>query len=162
MADVFPNEGLDNLLAIVPKGGAAPSNTWVGLFTAGGATSVPAATVNLSQLAGAGTVGFAEVSTTLWTTYTRMTAAAGSWGGQGGSTIWSTVGRAVQGSQTAFPAPSGSYSPALPIAGFFLANALAYGAGSAWYYSNFEDGSTIAGLSTGDVVKVSPGFGFGN
>jgi len=159
---VFPNEGLDVILNIVPKGGSVLANTFVGLFTAAGATSVPAATVNLSQLAGAGNAAFAEVSTTLWATYLRMTTAAGSWGAQGGSTIWATVGRAVQGSQVQFPAPGAGYSPALPIAGFFLATTSAYGASSALYYSNFEDGSTIVGLSTGDIVKVSPGFGFGN
>jgi hypothetical protein len=160
MGDIFPDEGLDYLLSIVPKNGASPSNLFMGLYTAAGGTSVPASNATLAGLAGAGTVGFAEVSATLWTTYTRQTHVSGSWGAQGASVVWTTTGRIVTGGQLTFPAPSAPYAPALPIAGFFLSNN--YTTGVACYYSNFSDTNPIASLAIGDLVKVTPSFGFGN
>ena len=40
MAEIFPNEGLDLIYGIVPKGATGPANTWVGLFTAYTASTV--------------------------------------------------------------------------------------------------------------------------
>jgi len=160
MADIFPDEGLDALLAIVPKNGSNVANMFMGLFTAAGGTSVPASNATLAGLAGAGTAGFAEISTTLWSTYTRQTHVSGSWGAQGASVVWTTTGRIVTGGQLAFPAPSSPYAPALPIAGFFLASL--FSGGVAYYYSNFSDTTAIASLAIGDLVKVTPSFGLGN
>ena len=36
MAESFPNEGLDLLLGIVPKGGATLATLYLGLWTTGG------------------------------------------------------------------------------------------------------------------------------
>ena len=159
IADLFPDEGLDYLLGIVPKNGTNLANTFLGLYTAGGGTSVPGG-LTLAAIGGLGTSGYAEVSATQWASYTRQTHAAGSWGAAGASTIWSTVGRKVDGSQMTFLAPAAPYSPTNPIAGFFLATAIT--GGVALYYSNFGDGSTIASLAIGDIVKVTPTFGLGN
>jgi hypothetical protein len=160
MADIFPDEGLDYLLSIVPKNGASPANLFLGLYTAVGGTSVPGSANTLAQLAGLGTAGFAEVSATQWASYTRQTHVAGSWGAQGASVVWTTTGRVVTGGQLAFLAPAAPYAPSNPIAGFFLASLITTGV--AVYYSNFSDSSTIASLAIGDLVKVTPTFGFGN
>jgi|SRR5215831_7023165 len=162
MADLFPDEGLDALLAIVPKQGTTPTQMFVGLYTASGGSSIPA---NNATLAGAGAnmQGCAEVSTTLWSTYLRITFPSGSWGAQAASTVWSTSGRIVTGTAAAvFPAPTSAYSPAQAIAGFFLSNASFANSGFAYYYSNFSDNSLINSLAIGDVVKVTPTFGLGN
>lgn len=157
-ADLFPDEGLDALLAITPKN-AAFGTSFIGLYTAAGGTSVPGG-LSLASLAGVGTSGFAEVSTTQWASYTRQTHVIGSWGAAGASNMWGTTGRKVDGSQVAFLAPAAPYSPTNPIAGFFLASAIT--AGSAWYYSNFSDTTAIASLAIGDIIKVTPSFGLGN
>ncbi len=164
MADVFPDEGLDALLAIVPKLGTNPIQMFVGLYTAQGGVSIPA---NNALLAVAGNVfsqGCKEVSATQWTTYARQTIIAAGWGAQAASTVWSTSGRIVTASSAlTFPAPTVGYNPTPDsIAGFFLANASFANSGLAYYYSNFGDSSLIATLSIGDLVKVTPTFGIGN
>lgn len=134
-----------------------------GLYTAQGGTSIPA---NNATLAGAGAnmQGCAEVSTTQWSTYLRITVPSGSWGAQFGTTIWSTSGRAVTSATACvFPAPTSLYNPSPnSIAGFFLSNASFANSGFAYYYSNFADQSLVASLSIGDVMKTIPSFGLGN
>jgi hypothetical protein len=70
------------------------------------------------------------------------------------------TGRGVVGSQVSFPAPTTAYSPANPICGFFIADAST--AGHAIYYSNFSDTTPVSSLAIGDVIKVTPTFGYGN
>lgn len=164
MADLFPDEGLDALLAIVPKQGTTPTQMFVGLYTAQGGTSIPSNQATLAVAGNVSSQGCKEVSVTQWSTYLRITFPSGSWGAQSSSTVWSTSGRIVTGSVPAvFPAPTGTYNPSPDsIAGFFLANASFAFSGIAYYYSNFADTSLIASLSVGDVVKVTPTFGLGN
>ena len=155
MAEIFPDEGLDYILGIVPKNGTNIATTYVGLFTNTAGTAVPANTATLAAMGGS----FAECATGAWSTYARQSHASTGWGAAGAQTIWSQAGRGVVGTQVSFPAPSSSYSPANPIAGFFLATAVT--AGTGLFYSNFSDSSTIASLAIGDVVKVTPTFGLG-
>lgn len=166
MADLFPDEGLDLLLGIVPKNGANLSQTFMGLYTAQGGTSIPSNQSVLSSSGAGGTnnQGCVEVSTTLWSTYLRITMPSGSWGAQSSSTVWSTSGRIVTSATPAvFPAPTSLYNPSPnSIAGFFLSNNSIPYQGIGIYYSNFADSSLIASLSIGDVVKVTPTFGMGN
>jgi hypothetical protein len=163
MADLYPDEGLDALLAVVPKQGTTPTQMFLGLYTAQGGTSIPS---NQATLAGAGAnmQGCAEVSTTQWSTYLRITVPSGSWGAQSSSTVWSTSGRIVtSATPCVFPAPSAPYNPTPnSIAGFFLSNASFANSGLAYYYSNFSDSSLIASMAIGDVIKVTPTFGLGN
>lgn len=157
MAEIFPDEGLDVILGIFPKGGSNVTTLYVGLFTSSnGGSSVPASSATISSMGS----GYAEVSTGEWTTYARCSISAGSWGSVGAKTIWSQSCRGVDGPQVSFTAPTGSYSPTNPMCGFFIADALT--GGHAIYYSNFSDNSTISSLALGDVVKVTPTFGFAN
>ncbi len=159
MADMFPDEGLDLILAVIPKNGTPPANMYAGIFTSSnGTSSVPAASATIPSMG----TGYAECATGEWTTYARQTQAATAWGSPAAKTIWSVSGRGVDASaQLSFPAPSVAYNPANPMQGFFLANGSTAGAGTAYYYSNWNDMAGIASLGIGDVVKVTPTFGWG-
>ena len=152
MSEIFPNEGLDVVLGVFPKGGAAPDPLYVGLFTGPDGTSVPAAAATRAAMGS----GFAEVA---YTGYALQPIAASAWGAAGDKTVWSQATRGVDGPQVSFPAATAAYNPANPIAGFFLVTAAS--GGYVIYYSNFDDTSTIASLSIGDVIKVTPTLGFG-
>lgn len=164
MADLFPDEGLDWLLGIVPKNGTNATQTFLGLYTATGGTSTPQNNAVLSAQTITNGLGCKEVSTVQWSTYIRITVPSGSWGAQSASTVWSTSGRIVtSGAACVFPAPSGAYNPSPDsLAGFFLSNNSIPNQGIGIYYSNFSDSSLIASMAIGDVVKVTPTFGFGN
>ena len=70
MAEIFPNEGLDLIYGLAPKGGTGPANTWLGLFTAYSASTVgtsAAVIASWSEVSNAGA-------------YVRQTISSGSWG----------------------------------------------------------------------------------
>ena len=149
MAESFPNEGLDLLLGIVPKGGATLATMYMGLWTTGGTNiATPAATAVLATQTGVGEAAFPG--------YARQSIAAGTWGAISTQTIWGQAGaRACSAPQEVFPGATGSYATA--INGFFLSNALT--GGVAIFYSNFDDTTAIATMALGDIIKVTPTFG---
>lgn len=151
MAELFPDEGLDMILAIVPMNGTNAANTYLGLFTGLTQTTVPAAAAALATYGGA---AFGEAA---FTSYARQTVAAAAWGTVGAKTMWSQTGRGSTASQASFPAAGAAY--ATQINGFFLANASAHGSEKAYFYSNFDDSTGIASLALGDIVKVTPTWG---
>ncbi len=152
MADIVPDEGLDLLLGIFPKNGSNLANTYLMLFTSQTASTVPGSTAVLATSTGVTEAGF--------TSYARVAVAAADWGSAGAATIWTVTARKVTAAQKSFPGAGAPYSTA--INGFGLANQLATGAGSIGiYYSNFDDTTAIPSLGTGDVIKVTPTFGFG-
>jgi hypothetical protein len=162
VADEYPDEGLDVILATFPRGTTTPANLYVGLFTGGSATTVPGSSATVASMGGT----FAEVTTgsapTGWPSYVRQAIASttSGWASPGAQTIWSVTGRGVVGSQVSFPAPVAAYSPTNAVNGFFIADAST--AGHAIFYSNFSDTTGIASLAIGDVIKVTPTMGFGN
>lgn len=157
MASIFPDEGLDVIVGIVPKGGTVLSTTYVGLFTSSsGGSAVPASSATVAAMG----TGYAECATAGWSTYARQSIASASWGTSGAQTIWSVTGRGAVGPQVSFPAPTAAYSPANPICGFFIADAVTAGHGI--FYSNFSDTTSVASLAIGDVIKVTPTWGYSN
>lgn len=149
MASVIPNEGRDYLLGVVPKAGTTPTNLYLGLFTGASASTTPAATAVLSTATGVTEASFSG--------YARVAVASSDWGSPATETLWSTSARVITATQKAFAAATASYGTA--INGFFLASAST--AGVAVYYSNFTDTTAIASLALGDIVRVTPKFGFG-
>jgi len=129
------------------KGGTAPTNTYLGLFTSQTASTVPANTAVLSTSTGVTEAGF--------TSYARQAIAAASWGTTGAKTIWAQSTRGTTAAQVSLPAAGAVYSTA--INGFLLASAST--AGTGLLYSNFDDSTAIATLALGDVVRVTPTFG---
>lgn len=139
MAEIFPDEGLDVILGVIPKGGTTPATLWMGLFTSQTASTVPAANAVLSTSTG--------VTEATGTGYARQTIAAGSWGAQAAA----TGGRKTTAGQVTFPTVgAGGWGT---ITGFFVANAAT--AGTALFYANFDDTTAIV-TSANDVIKVTP------
>lgn len=148
MADIFPDEGLDWILGVVPKGGTAPANLYMLLFQGFTGSTVPGSTAVLATHTG--------VTEPSFTGYGRVTCAAAIWGTAAADTIWTVACRRVTGSQQTFPTATGTQATA--IDGFGFASASSGGVGI--YYSNFDDTTSIPSVAIGDVIKVTPKFGF--
>lgn len=147
MAEIIPDEGLDYLVGIVPKGGTSPANLYLLLFTSQTASTVPGASAVLSTATG--------VTEAAYTSYARVAVASGDWGATGAKTIWSQSARGTTASQKSFPAAGAAYATA--INGFGLASAST--GGVAVFYSNFDDTTAISSLALGDIVRVTPTYG---
>lgn len=147
MAEIFPDEGLNAILAIFPKNGAGLANLYIGFFTSQTASTVPGASAVLST-----NTGVTEAS---GTSYARTAVAAAAWGANAAG---SPDGRKTTASATATPAVgAGGWGT---LNGFFLASTLTAGTGVAIYYSNFASGLAIP-TSVGDVITVTPYIEFG-
>lgn len=147
MAEIFPNEGLDAIMAIWPKNGTNVANVWMGFFTSQTASTVPAATAVLATATG--------VTEASGTSYARVAIPAANWGAQAAG---SPDGRKSTASVVTFPAVgAGGWGT---INGFFLANNASAGAGVAYCYANFDDVTAIVSAA-GDVITVTPFINFG-
>lgn len=156
MAEIWPDEGLDFLLNIFPRNGANIPTLYVGLFTGGTASTVPAASATLGTMGGS----FAEVSAGSWLTYARQWIPSTSWSAPGAATINATATRRVVGPQLVFPSPLSTYSTA--INGFFVCTVPTGTAGVVVYYANFDDLTAISSVATTDQVKLTPTLALAN
>lgn len=147
MAEIFVDEGLDFILSIFPKNGANSATLYLGLFTSQTATTVPANTAVL----GASPSGITEAT---YTAYARQSIASTSWGAN--AALSSPVGRKTTAGQVTFPTVGATAGGA--INGFFLASALTEG--TLIFAANFDDLTAIT-PSTGDIIRVTPTYGFG-
>lgn len=139
MAELFPDEGLDYLLGIVPKNGTNLATTYIGLFTSQSASTVPGTTAVLATATG--------VTEATGTSYARQSIAAASWGAQAAG----TGGRKTTAGQVTFPTVgSGGWGT---VNGFFIATAST--AGTALFYANFDDTTAIVS-GVGDIIRVTP------
>lgn len=145
MAEIYPNEGIDYIMAIFPKNGTNLATSYMGLFSSQTASTVPAATAVLSTSTG--------VTETTGTSYARQSIAAASWGAQAAG---SPDGRQSTAGQVTWPSVgSGAWGT---VNGFFIASALT--TGTAVFYSNFSDTTAIV-TAAGDVIKITPTMGIG-
>lgn len=130
MAEIFPSEGLDLILGIVPKGGTNVSTTYMGLFT-----SFTQSTVGTH---GQGRSAYTEPG---GGAYARQNVTAASWGanadGGGGA---GAEGRKTTASQVTFPTATASWGA---VNGFFLADTSASAAGSLYFAANFDDVTAV-------------------
>jgi len=159
---VFPAEGLDYLLGVVPKGGTAPATLYLGLFTTSWATIQGYGLTNTSITLNGGTYPVTELASA--TGYTaRPSLAAATWGA-------ATAGTTVIGANTINVRQS-TYGSAITITntsastwtgvnGMFIATSAtvgqASGAGTTvLWYAPFSDGSTVT-LAVNDSVSITP------
>lgn len=138
MAEIFPNEGLDLIYGLAPKGGTGPANTWLGLFTAHSASTVGTSAEVVASLTECANSG----------AYTRQTISSASWGAVGTT----QSGRGSGAAQVTFTTATAVWGT---VNGFFIANSLTQGAGNIWYMANFDDTTAVA-INTNDVIKVTP------
>ena len=145
MAEIYPNEGLDAIMAIFPKAGSVLANLYLGFFTSQTPSTVPAATAVLATATG--------VTEASGTGYARTAIPAANWGAQAAG---SPDGRKTTASAVTTPTVgAGGWGT---LNGFFLADALTNG--HAIFYANFDSGLAIP-TSAGDVVTVTPYINFG-
>lgn len=140
--EIWPDEGLDLVLAIFPRtGGAIPANTWIGLFTAFTANTVGTNTDTRANWTEPG----AGVN------YARQTISSASWGAIAGA----TGGRKTTAGQVTFGTASGSWGT---LNGFTILNSLTVG--SIYFGANFDD-TTAVPIQSNDVIKVTPTITYG-
>ena len=145
MAEIYPNEGLDAIMAIFPKAGSVLANLYLGFFTSQTPSTVPAATAVLATATG--------VTEATGTGYARTAIPAANWGAQAAG---SPDGRKTTASAVTTPTVgAGGWGT---VNGFFLADALTNG--HAIFYANFDSGLAIP-TSAGDVITVTPFINFG-
>lgn len=140
MASIYPTEGLDYILGVIPKGGSNPGTLYLGLFTSQTASTVPANTAVLATATG--------VTETAYTAYARQALTAATWGALAAGT---GNGRKTTYPQITFPTVGAS--PGGNINGFFIASAAS--AGICLYYANFDDVTAIT-PATNDIIRVTP------
>lgn len=141
MAELFPDEGIDEVLGVFPKGGVTFPTLYLGLFTSQSATTVPGASAVLATQTG--------VTEASGTGYARTPIDANEWGaiasGGGGRQTTATE-------QTLPTVGAGGWGT---INGYFLATAPS--GGKAVFYCNFDDATPIVS-GVNDVIKVTPTF----
>ncbi len=137
MAEIWPDEGLDIVLEIFPRGGANLTSTFLCLFTAFTASTVGTA----SQAADA----YTEPS---GGSYARQTIVSGSWG----AIAAGTGGRKTTASQITFPTATAAWGT---VNGFWLANQLSATGDKAIMAANFDDVTAVV-VNTNDIIKVTP------
>lgn len=147
MAEIFPDEGLDYILAIFPKNGSNIATLYIGLFTSQTASTVP----TRDATGGATPSGWTEAS---GTSYARQSIAAASWGANADN----GNGRKTTAGQVTFPAAgAGGWGT---CNGFFIATAASSQAGDTIiYFANFDDTTAIT-VNENDVVKITPAMQF--
>jgi hypothetical protein len=151
MAEIVPNEGLDIVLNIFPRGGTNLTTTYLFLGTGLTASTVPAQTAVLS------TYGAAAFGEAAFTSYARQSLAAATWGAVGAGTGNASGGRQSAYSQVSFPAAGAAYATGITF--FGIADLAAHGSEKAVMYANFDDTTAIASMALGDIIKVTPTYG---
>lgn len=143
MAEIFVDEGLDNILGVFPKGAVTTDPLYIGLFTSQTASTVPARTAT----GGASPSGWTEAT---GTAYARQSIAASAWGAA--STNGS--GRKITAGQVTFPTVgAGGWGT---VNGFFIATKDSSQAGDVIiFFSNFDD-LTAKALIANSVEKITP------
>lgn len=143
MAEIWPDEGLDIVLEIFPRGGTNLTTTYLSLFTAFTASTV-------------GTSGQAADTYTEPSggAFARQSIANTAWG----AIAAGTGGRKTTATQVTFPTATGSWGT---VNGFWLANQLSATGDKAIFAANFDDTTAIS-PTTGDVVRVTPTAQYNN
>lgn len=135
MAEIFPDEGLDQVLAVLPKAAQPPANMFIAVFTSWSASTTGTNTDTRANYPEPGSGAYA-----------RQTIASSSWGAQASA----TGGRKSTAGQVTFPTATASWGT---INGFTICNAVT--TGSLWFAANFDDTTAVA-IQSNDIIKITP------
>jgi len=138
MAEIYPDEGLDIILEIFPRGGTNLTTTYLALFTSFTPTTV-----------GTSTQAADTYTEPNFGAYARQSIAAASWG----AIAAGTGGRKTTAAQVTFPTALSNSSSATN--GFWLANQLSATSDKCIFAANFDDGTAVT-VNTNDIIKVTP------
>jgi len=145
-AETFSNEGLDQILGIVPKAGSVISTLYMGLFTSQTATTVPAQTAVLSTYTGVAELPIGTNG------YNRIALAAATWGALGAG----TSGRKSTYPQVTFTCATAAWAA---VNGFFICTASAHGSEFGIFYANFADNTAVT-AQVGDQILITATWEF--
>lgn len=137
MAEIWPDEGVDIVLEIFPRGGTNLTTTYLALFTAFTASTVGTA----SQTGGA----YTEPN---FGAYARQSITSGEWG----SIAAGTGGRKTAAAQKTFPTATSAASASTN--GFWVTNSTTTGNMKCIFAASFDD-TTAVQINTNDVIKVT-------
>jgi hypothetical protein len=161
---VFPQEGLNYLLGVSPRGNAFPANTYLGLFTTSWGTVQGYGYTNTNITLNSGTYPVAEVSGTSGAGYSRITLNSGTWGAPtaGTTTIGANtinVQQTTYGSALTFTCNSGTWTN---VYGIFVATWNTTNGASnpavnnvVLWYAPFADLNPVT-LASGDSLSITP------
>lgn len=165
MAENFSDEGLDRILSLVPAGNGYPDTTlYMAILTTSGTvdgvvnldgSKVPnrltvwASDYSVSGGAGRGGGGEPIINTG---GYVRKSIANSIWGNSPAS---SGSGRRLTGAQQSMPTSQAPWSPTVTC-GVAIVTALNAGAGIAYFYSNYSDGSLVTVNAQGIILQLTP------
>lgn len=135
MAEIWPDEGLDLVLAVFPKNGTNYTNTYISLFTTFTASTVGTSSQTMSA--------YTEPS---GGSFARQAIAAASWG----AATAGTGGRKVTAGQVTFPTATAPWGT---VNGFMIVDTT--GTAKVFMACNFDD-TTAVTINTNDVIKVTP------
>lgn len=138
MAEIFPDEGLDVILEIFPRGGANLTTTYLSLFTTFSASTVG----SNSQAADA----YTEPD---FGSFARQAVLASDWA----AIAAGTGGRKTTAAQKTFP--TATTNATTTVKGFWLANQLSATGDKCIFAANFDDATAVS-INTNDVIKVTP------
>lgn len=144
MAEIFPDEGLDIILEIFPRGGTNLTTTYLALFDAFTASTV--------GTAANGADSYTEPD---FGSYARQSVLNTAWG----AIAAGTGGRKTTATQVTFPTATSNSTN--PTNGFWLANQLSATGDTAIFAANFDD-TTAVQINTDDVIKVTPTIQYNN
>lgn len=145
MAEIFPDEGLDDILNVYFRNTQAARTTlYAGLFTSQTPTTVPARTAT----GGASPSGWTEMVASSGT-YARQAIPAAAWGAPATNGSGRRITETVAELFTGFVGAAAN--------GFFIATAAASGAGDVIvYFSNFDSGVARTFAAVGDELNLTP------
>jgi hypothetical protein len=144
MAEIWPDAGLDLVLAIFPKNGTNVANTYLSLFSTFTATTVGSAAQGASS----------DYTDADFGAFARQTVAAADWG----AVAAGAGGRKVTAAQKTFPTATSNATAT--VKGFTLLTAVS-GAATVYFAANFDDLTAIQ-VNTNDIVKVTPTAQYNN
>ena len=134
MAEIYPDEGLDAILSIYPKGGTYTAPLQLKLFKSQTATTV----ITSGQ-----TIG--NITETTYTSYAQQALASATWGAVGAG----SGGRKSTYPQVTFPTCGATGDT---INGFYVTD---NGVTKCICQANFDDGLAVV-LALNDIIKVTP------
>ena len=157
---LWPQEGLDALMAVVPKNGTNYSSLYLGLFTTSWSTIQGYGLTNIAVTLNGGTYPVTELASATGYT-TRPTLSAASWGAQAAGTV--TIGaNTINVRQSTYPTvtiTNTSGSTWTGVNGIFVATSATVGSASptttVLWYAPFSDGSTVT-LANNDSIAITP------
>lgn len=157
MAENFSDEGLDRILGFMPGGtGTLDTTLYLAALTTSGTVEGTTA-LDGTKVPDRTTVWATHYSTRggepviATGAYARKSVVNTDWG----SAATNGSGRRRTASQQSMATSTAAWSPANVI-GAALVTASTAGAGVAYYYANFSDGSTVAVSSAGIVLQLTP------